>query len=180
TGPTGPKGPTGPPADTECDCCVAPMTEVFELISLAGIEVDVGTTSQTSNGGINNVTIDCVFNGFFLANGGSIAAPMCQIVGVQGDGLVGITLPVGPTGVDRTGECECCEQPTREILEMIRGLSATADFFTDGFFDNIQDATILDIQEGLVKITTGNETFILSTCHIAKLQDITPGLTCEP
>jgi hypothetical protein len=163
------------------------MTDIFEQLAIEGIQVSVGTTSQTSNGGINNVTIDCVIDGFFLADNGHIAAPMCQIVGVQGDGLVGITLPVGPTGVDRTGECECCEQPTRQILEMIRGLTATADFFTDGFFDNIQNATILDIQEGLVKITRDNQTFILSTCHIAKIQDIRangtvqgPGLTCEP
>ncbi|WML58029.1 hypothetical protein [Neobacillus sp. PS2-9] len=164
------------------------MTDIFEQLAAEGIQVSVGTTSQTSNGGINNVTIDCVIDGFFLADNGHIAAPMCQIVGVQGDGLLtGITLPVGPTGVDRTGECECCEQPTRAILEMIRGITATADYFTDGFFDNIQNARIVDIQEGLVKITTGQDTYILSTCHIAKIQDIRAngasqgaGLTCEP
>jgi hypothetical protein len=168
--------------DTECDCCVGPMTEIFEQIRDGNIEVTVGTTSQTSNGGIGNVTIDAVVNGFFIAEGGTIAGPMCQVVGVQGDGLLaGVTLPPLPDPPpDRTGECECCEQPTRTILEMIFEQGSSADFFTDGFFDNIQDAEILDISEGLVKITTGNETYILSTCHIAKIQDIDPGLTFEP
>ncbi|GEN53835.1 hypothetical protein HFA01_20970 [Halobacillus faecis] len=158
------------------------MEDILTQIRDGNIQVDIGTTSQTSNGGINNVFINDIVSGYYIADDGEIAGPICQVVGVRGDGLLtGVTLPPIPDPTpERGGECECCEQPTRELLQMLFDQNSSADYFTDGFFDNIQDADILDISEGLVKITTGNETYILSTCHISKLQDITPGLTFEP
>ncbi|WP_066051338.1 hypothetical protein, partial [Robertmurraya korlensis] len=174
-GPVGPTGPTGQPGDSICDCCVEPMREL--LLELVGEEnITISTTQQSAGGALVNADIEAVVGDFVILNDGDDAVPICKIVGLSGDALAEVSLPVNPEG--DAGFCDCCEEATRDILNAIFISEGEADFLTEGSlnFVNTQNATILDLETGLVKIETANDVVVLSTCFISSIQNINPNL----
>ncbi len=163
---------------TECDCCVERMKEYLESLEGA-TNISIATTIQSAQGGFTNATINRVVGDYVIINNGDAAIPICKIVGLGGSATSALlTTPLPSSEDEEGGFCECCEQATREILQLIKDRPATADFLTEGSgdFGNLQNFTILEIQEGLVKIRSGNDVRVLSTCHIAALSDINPNL----
>ncbi|MBD7908922.1 hypothetical protein [Sporosarcina gallistercoris] len=134
----------------------------------SGTVVTLGTTDSTS-GNLSNVTLQSVANYLVTVTQGSnvVVVPICKVTGVSGrndaaDIINDITLEPRKEG---TGECACCEDPIGSYLSSI----SEADIDVIGpAFNNIQNATILEVGEGIVKVDApGLEVAALSTCQIS-------------
>ncbi len=155
-----------------CDCCVIPMRDVLAQLP-AGTRITLGTVDMSS-GNLMNVTLQSVmdFMVFVKQGANEIAVPICKVTGVAGGGnpsVAGtpanlIKNAVLQTPMDHSGECACCENPVRRFLERIN--EADIDVLGPAF-NNIQNATILQVGEGIVIIQAqGLVVAAISTCYI--------------
>ncbi len=173
-GPPGPQGIPGPTQDTLCDCCTTPMQNVLLQIP-TGKVVDLGTIDSTS-GNLNNVELLSVSDYIVTVSQGTntVAVPICKVTGVSGKGDVAdiIDNVVLQSQQENTGECACCEDPVGRYLSTI----SIADIDVLGpAFNNIQNATILEVGEGIVKVqASGLEVAALSTCQITLITNPIP------
>lgn len=165
-GSAGPPGPQGPSIDTSCDCCTTPMQNVLSQIPI-GIVVTLGTTDSTS-ANLSNVTLLSVLDYMVTVRQGSneVVVPICKVTGVSvkmEDAAIIRNVDLQPQKVN-TGECACCEDPVGRYLSTI----SKADIDVTGPpFNNIQNATILEVGEGIVKVeASGLAVAALSTCQI--------------
>lgn len=166
-GPQGPPGPPGPTQDTFCDCCTTPMQNVLLQIP-RGTVVTLGTTDSTS-GNLSNVELLSVSDYMVTVTQGRnvVVVPICKVTGVSGKGDAGdiISEVLLQPQQENTGECACCEDPVGRYLSSV----SQADIDVIGpAFNNIQNATILEVGEGIVKVEApGLDVAALSTCQIS-------------
>ncbi|WP_268966435.1 hypothetical protein [Paenibacillus cymbidii] len=170
----GPQGPAGPPASSECDCCVNPMQNVLsQLVNVPG--VTLGTTSNPPGTFVNS-TINSVSNFLVtITQGANVSVvPICEVIGVAAPQVQNVTL-LQPPMTPRTGDCACCEAPLREFLN--QNIGSTTDVTTAGFgfFNNIQNATIVRTGEGIVilDVTPAVDFAAISICKITSLTNVT-------
>ncbi|MFS0782744.1 hypothetical protein [Bacillus sp. 1P06AnD] len=142
-----------------------------------GTTITLGTLDETS-GNLQNVTLLGVADFRVTVQMGSMAimVPICKVTGVAGNGAAAAIIDalVLQPPVDNTGECACCEDPVRRFLQTI----ATADIDVLGpAFNNIQNATIIGVGEGIVKVqAAGLSSAALSICQISQISDFTVGI----
>lgn len=157
-----------PPQRDECPCCVEGMKNV--LAQLNGKKVDIATLDQTGLGqGNNNFTVGTIENDFIVTgtipvngqNRRSAAFPICNVVGVKGDVLKTISLPA----IDET--CDCCERSITSFLQRIQGQTVDVDTLATEQFNNVQNVTVDDVGKGTVRLTKGNDTWIVNSCFIS-------------
>ena len=165
--------PDSSTGDSICECCVTPMRDVLAQLP-AGTRITLGTL-DSSSGNLQNVEIQSVadFMIFVKQGNNEITVPICKVTGVAGKGnpntvgspayLIKNVMLSFP--IDHSGECACCEDPVRRFFQGIN--KADIDVLGPAF-NNIQNASILQVGEGIVKIQAqGLEVAAISICQIS-------------
>ncbi|MFS1512553.1 hypothetical protein VQL36_08970 [Chengkuizengella sp. SCS-71B] len=139
---------------SRCDCCVCPMQCVLEQVVGETLS-SLGTFTNI----LTNVTIDEVTDFIAFTSEGRI--PICQITFIR---LVPtIQLKLKPIRKNN-GECACCEDPTTNLLNTLKGKSIAVTPLTPLGFT--LTGPVFDVGEGIVNL---NNLFYISTCSIIRI-----------
>ncbi|MDP5272653.1 hypothetical protein [Chengkuizengella axinellae] len=140
-----------------CDCCVCPIQSILEQLAPGFI----GLTTLTSTEG--SLELFSVNN--FLAVTGEGTIPVCNISEV-GLGFRNVILK--PIKKNK-GECACCEDPTTNLFDTMRGQIVTVDFLGPSG-DNSLTGSVFDVGEGVVILEQANgDKNAISTCKTTRI-----------
>ena len=159
-----------------CKRCVSPMRDVLAQLPV-GTRITLGTL-DASSGNLQNVDLQSVADFMIFVKKGNkeIAVPICKVTGVAGKGspnVIGTPAYLIKTVLlsypkDDLGEGACCEDPVRRFLQGIN--KADIDVLGPAF-NNIQNASILQVGEGIVKIQA--QDLNVATISISQISLIT-------
>lgn len=166
-----------------CPCCARALAEILRrIIASPNNAIDIRTISQTSSGKLQNVIPKFIRQDVLLEvdrNGTQQIVNLCEVVSIND--AVGATAVTNVSfmGINETN-CGCCEQALTNLFQQLMGSTfdvLTTSPQTDNSF-NVR--SILAITNGVGKVTTGAPgnlvTRLVSLCHVASLEDITPPL----
>ncbi|WLR51620.1 hypothetical protein LC040_01585 [Bacillus tianshenii] len=175
--------------DRLCPCCAEGMRDV--LAQLDDVEVSIATIDANGpGGGDNNFVIggipgiDPIQNNLIVTgtvpgagqDRRNAAFPICNVVGIQTNNaeVSAILREIELPQLEPDEVCDCCEDAARSFLNRLVGQTVDIDTVnTREGFNNLQNVTIDAVGKGTVRLTKGNQTWILNICYISTIQQFT-------
>lgn len=165
-GEQGPQGKRGPCGCSSNECCIEKIKKVLD--SLQGCEIGLGNLDEPI-GSING-RIECTENCILILkeNCKYNAYPLCSITGIISCENLDINCSCGDSYEKE--HCSKCVKGLKRLFYMLKG--HTVDIGIQGSILNLQEVTIVSVNNGIVKAKQRDKYYYISLCFITQVKNI--------